>query len=97
MKIFVREELINYSFAGDIDFFIKNLEEEVKKTGVPRDRVMINLDYRLSYEDSVDCFLTLEFEREETQQEKAERTKRAKRVENAERAHYERLKAKYRD
>lgn len=97
MKKYVEDKIESYNISSNVDAFFAQIEARIAASGVPRDKISIEVSYEHSYGDSVDAYLSLNYEREETEQERLQRKEQARRSEEWDRKTYERLKAKFGD
>lgn len=95
MKKYVEDRIESWNIPSDVDAFFAKIEARIAASGVPRDEIAIEVSYEHSYGDSVDVYISLSYQRDETEQERLQREEKARRLEERERNNYERLKAKF--
>lgn len=94
MKIMCNEMIAAYDLPTNIDGFIAKIEEKIKTTGAPRNKVSISIECSEAYGD-YRPYIDLCYTREETEDERKLREEAKYKLEAAEKKTYERLKAKF--
>lgn len=91
---YVEIEYRGYDIPDRVDEFVAWIKAKVAEQPVPKDKIRIEIGCGYEYGDSYE-YLSLAYDRPETNQEQDERLAREKIAENAERARYLKLKEKF--
>ena len=83
------------SFPDKFDKFIQWLSEEIRKTGVEREKVSIDIETICGWGDEVSSALTINYQTEETENEKNIRLQRETDQIKYKKLQYERLKKEF--